>query len=220
MTNSRGLLLNGVTAGLGTSVLLLSATGHADIGSSPPHGAEVMEAPSVDITVIGFVGGRHYREDKTEAVLGVSGLYRAGLFAAGVDAEFATAIFGSTTYSACGMTGIAWRSDHGLRADLLGVAGVRHHQHWGGGGMLSSDPGASATMPYVGARLHVAYTFGSLSWPHFVLGGMFMLDHDSHKTKQTYSYVDAWNGRSATGQAEVGGTDVALTMTFGRTFDL
>jgi hypothetical protein len=46
------------------------------------------------------------------------------------------------------------------------------------------------------------------------------LDHDLWKADAAYSYVDRWNGRTAVGQHEAGGTDFGAAVTWGYVFDL
>jgi hypothetical protein len=152
---------------------------------------------------------------------GISVLYRSGLLGVGGFAEAGGLLM--SMFSGGGMAGVAFRADGGFRAELLGTAGIRHYEGWGAA-LLSDDPGASATLPYVGLSARLGYIFSRSRRGHCNLGGFLAVDRDLWRERKTYHYQDGgWLDDTSSDVSQtrvVGGTRFAFGLTAGATIDL
>jgi hypothetical protein len=177
-------------------------------------------APGRDLSILGSVGLMTY-PDEGGFLGGISVLYRSGLLGVGGFAEVGGLLM--SMVSGGGMAGVAFRTDGGFRAEVLGTAGIRHYEGWGTA-LLSDDPGASATLPFVGLGARLGYVFSRSRRGHFNLGGFLAVDRDLWRETKTYSYQSGgWLDDTSSEVSEtqiVGGTRFAFGLTLGATIDL
>lgn len=162
------------------AITLASASAVAQTRNEPPRADRV--AP-VNVSGSLLMGGSN-----GGAVLGVTVLTRIGTFDVGAEGILAVTLFDYSYGGLAGDAGVAWQSTSGFRLDAFGALGV--HGYGGvGRGFLSSDPGASATLPFAGARLLAGYVFGE-GPAHFELGLLGFCDDDLTRKTVSYDYVE------------------------------
>jgi hypothetical protein len=172
--------------------------------------------PATDVTLCLGLGGM------TEGVLlEASGLVRLHFIDLGIDVGVGGLFVDMA--SAGVLAGIGLRTRSGVRFDLLANAGVHSYSGWGAG-LLSDDPGASATLPYAGGKLRLAYLAGHRKG-HFTLGGEFGVDTDLGRERVQYDYQETnWlfdDGTSIVHAGHtVGGTRTTVLLFLGGTLDI
>lgn len=127
---------------------------------------------------LGAVGGEGYGG----ALIGTTLLARSGVFAFGGTMEASGAF--ASRFGLSGLAGIAGRTEGGTGGELLGTLGM-HHYNGVGRGILSDDPGASATLPFAGVRVRASQRLGR----RFLLGLAATLEQDLYRERRVYSYT-------------------------------
>lgn len=191
---------------------LLAASAHADVeapaSSSSRDGTEWFAHA-------GGVGGPGYGGLMT----GVTLLGRTDSIAYGGTLEGSVGFATRVALAATG--GYSVRTPSGWGFDLLGAAGV-HRYDGVGSGILSDDPGTSATLPFAGVRARGVYLFGK-GPRHFQLGFAASVDRDLSRVTHTYTYRETswWDGSTSTESAThtVGFTTLGAMIDLGMTFD-
>lgn len=151
--------------------------------------------------------------------VGALALVRADLFEIGPSFD-ASGFLSSKTGGGLAMgLGSRGREVHSFGWDMLGEVGMHHHHV--AKGLLSDDPGASATIPYAGLRLGVSWALGG---PHAHVRGRHGIwlygNVDLSSVTKQYAYQETgWlsdTSRQATGTTVVGGgTLFGLSYTIG-----
>jgi hypothetical protein len=196
---------------------LLSASVARAEGEAPPAPGDT----SADVRIAGQIGG-YGGADGGGPAIGILALGRYANFEGGIDAQAGTALFrGGYGYVALAgglglVPGARWR------IDLLGELGLDAYQGFGGRHLLSSDPGANATLPCAGARVGVARRFG-----RFELGLSGTFGEDLTRPTVTYTYTDQGGGLffggaggPTTRTVTVGGERLGVMLAMGSGFDL
>ncbi|HSO39810.1 MAG TPA: hypothetical protein VLT33_45095 [Labilithrix sp.] len=153
------------------------------------------------------------------AVLGALGLVRFGRVEVG--GTYGTSGLFSTRTGGGVAVGIGGHRPGGGGFDVLLDLGVNEHHVMGSGGLLSSDPGASASIPYGGLRAGVDWAFGNASAvAHPTLGVWLFARLDLSERTASYAYQDSgfFSDRSEprTGSAHLGGGgEVGITLAGG-----
>lgn len=146
-------------------------------------------------------------------------LLRAGIFEVGPSFDASGLVSSKAGGGIAVGVGSRGREIHAFGWDMLGEAGL--HQHHAGKGLLSDDPGASATIPYGGVRLGVSWALGG---PQAHLRGRHGLwlygNVDLSSVTKQYTYQEkGWLSdtvRQAEGSAVLGGgTLFGLSYTIG-----
>ena len=94
--------------------------------------------------------------------------------------------------------GLAIRTFAGLHLDILGAIGTHYYHGWGAShiGTDENDPGASATLPCVGARLRLTHIFSRQRRSHFLLvvnlGMIKIFDENRSTTVTTGCRHNSW----------------------------
>jgi hypothetical protein len=100
--------------------------------------------------------------------LSVTGRY--SVLQGGLELAGDAAPLGRATYGALGgLAGLGVQDASGVRFDLLGSAGMGSWKGLGCG-LFCDSGGGSASLPYVGFRVGIAYAFTRRARAHFVLG--------------------------------------------------
>jgi hypothetical protein len=166
---------------------------------------------SVSVLIGGSNGG---------ALLGGTVLGRIGYLDVGVEAVGAGELFGYSYSGWAADAGLGWQTASGWRFDAFGAVGV--HDYSGvGSELFSSDPGASAVVPFAGARVMVSYVFGK-GPGHFELGLLGLAEDDLTRETESYDYTetDSFFGGAnypehATHTVGTSRLGAGLTLTFG-----
>jgi hypothetical protein len=138
-----------------------------------------------------------------------------GLFEAGSE------LFGGHYSLVAGTLGPVWQSSRGPRLELLGVVG---HSAYGGVGcnLFCDRGGASAQMPYVGARAGVSYVVRSRKRAHLELGASFAVGSDLEQKQVDYvtygGFLD--DGEPNHSSTTLGGRRSTALFTIGTNIDL
>jgi hypothetical protein len=187
----------------------------------PPDAARAAHAPLTDFR-FQFGSGAFWGETLDGVLLSLLATYRLGPIEAGATLEGGTQVFGGG-YAMTGVTaGPVWRDASGLRFEMLGVLGQDHYSGIGCG-MFCDGGGASARMPYGGARAGVSYAFGKRRSWHFELGAAAFYGSDFERRTVAYTtYSRPWldfdgsNGPDvSTHQATLGGMRRGAMITLG-----
>jgi hypothetical protein len=108
---------------------------------------------------VGHIDGEH----SGGFTLGATGRLRYSVLTAGVSVLGATQVLGSTMVASSALGGLTLPLGQ-IRLDALGEFGANSYSGVGSG-FLSDDPGASATLPFAGARIGVLGRF-SQDWEY------------------------------------------------------
>jgi hypothetical protein len=140
----------------------------------------------------------------------------AGLFGTG-----GTAL--GPSYLAYGVAvGPVVQSESGLRASLLAQLGGDSYSSIGCGLFCGSGGGASATLPYAGARASLSWVFPAGRRTHFELGMSGFYGRDLEQREVRYTTRDGLfnSGESDEQTTTLGGERVGGTLNAGLTVDL
>ena len=148
--------------------------------------------------------------------------YRVGPVEVGGTLEGGSEVLGGGYSMVGAVAGPVWRSDFGLRVELLGVLGQDHYSGVGCG-LFCSGGGASATLPYGGARAGASYAFGRRR-AHFELGGSVFYGTDLEKQHVEYTTtggLDLWGNGDNVNEDEMtlGGERMGGMLTLGLVVD-
>lgn len=221
---------------------VFAAQAHAQVQPSPVPGAGASRAlvernsdafdvdsasrpPPLDLTITSELGAAFYSgADRDGAapdglLFGGTALMRMGMVGVGASAvangRLAFSPSKASDYSL--LLGLSSRSAEGMHLDLLGSLGWRAYTGWGGAGLGSDSTfkGVSASVPYAGARLRIAYVFSRHRRTHFVLGGQLGWDYDL-ETRQVRTSDSEIGAEART----VGGNRMMVGLVIGFVFDI
>ncbi len=125
---------------------------------------------------------------------GAAALVRVHAVGMGVEGTAGGALFDYGYAMLAGDTGFSWVTESGFRLDVLGALGANHYSG-AGRGFMSSDPGASATLPSAGARVIAGYMFLK-GTAHLELAARGFFDDDLTRRTVSYDYTETggWFG--------------------------
>jgi hypothetical protein len=155
--------------------------------------------------------------------LGGSARVRYGVLTGGGSLQGATTLF-ATMGSLSALGGLSLPVGL-MRFDALGELGINAYSGVGGN-FLRHDPGAHATLPFVGVRAQVlAYVFRNARGGSIWLGPSVQYAQDLSATLRTYSYrdqgTDWFSGenydRQVTSTVRVGQSRISILVTVGAT---
>jgi hypothetical protein len=212
-----GLMHRGLSGLLGLVVALGAHTAHAESSEVPAHRAAVGDTR--------FALGPGFFSGPTLSGADLSGLVAARYewLEAGLLLQAGSALIGGSDLLLGGGVGPVYRSDNGLRLELLGV--VASHSYRGVGcDLLCNGGGADGSSPWLGARLGASYLFGPGRSSHFELGANATLGADTRNHQVHYSttesdWLDSGTDYTWEGTTTLGGTRAAFEIVLGRTFD-
>jgi hypothetical protein len=181
-------------------------------------GSVTAPEPPPRVTESSFFSGTGVAGGKTQAGLGLSGLgtHRVSYFEFGL--ELNMSLLFSAMLGVGALAGVHVGDDFSLR--VLSTGGV-HHYLGVGRDLLSDDPGASGSTPYVGARVVLAYRWRVSSVqrrPFFgLMGG---LDQDLDQRDVTVRYSDDYYTPPSTSRHHLGQTTYTGLFVAGLELDL
>jgi len=143
-----------------------------------------------DLNLSGYVGA--FGSNKGGGPMVSAALtWRSGPLQVGAAADAGSAVLGYGYFGYAAVAGLGWRSASGWQLDAVAVGGIHHYEGFGRG-LLGSDPGASATLPFVGLRAGPSYAFGS-GGTRFAIGVVAFGETDIASRTVAYSYMgDGW----------------------------
>jgi len=147
--------------------------------------AETAVQPFMDLTLAGDLGAAFYDNSSagpTGPLAGATALYRVGSVGFGLSALRDLGLYSSRVSSQYAVLGgYSCRFESGYRVDVLGSLAEHRYSGWGSP-VAPHEPnpyaGASATMPSIGVRVRLGYTFAPERRGHFVFGGELGYDDD------------------------------------------
>lgn len=147
--------------------------------------------------------------------------YRYRFVEGGALLEGGSELFGGSYGLVAGVLGPVWQSSAGPRLELLAVAG-RTGYSGVGCDLFCDGGGASAEMPYLGARAGVSYVVKSRKRGHLEIGGSFGLGSDLRKEHVDYTTTGGFldDGSPNPGSATLGGTRGTAMFVVGTSIDL
>lgn len=184
-----------------------------------PPAADVFLAGSLGASRFDFGGVSH------RPFVGLDALIRWHALEAGVGAEWKTMVSWNALDAHVSL-GLALPLAP-IRLEILGVGGVRDYPDWGRA-FLGSDPGATAALPYAGARLRVSHELARKSGVAALLGISAGYDRDLWRKHVDYTYIDEhWLNLFGTseptvtqGHQDIGASYWSLALNFGVTVGL
>jgi hypothetical protein len=196
---------------LATSLLVAPSLAHAGEAEPSP-------APSSSASDVRAAAGFGFFAAPVGAgiALDASLLGRRDFLEGGAVVDLGAGI-GMSYASVSAAAGLGLAPSAAWRIDLLGQLGADAYAGYGSG-LLSSDPGASAVVPFAGARLGAAHR-----WRVFEFGFQSSVASDVAHQHASYSYVDngfLGSGTTQTASHDVGTTRYAAVVTFGAGWDL
>lgn len=146
-------------------------------------------------------------------LVGAGVLKRGRLATVGVNAERGSLFMVMGSIGA--MAGVSIQTGGGFHVDMLATGDVRHYSHWGRK-LFGDDPGASATLPFLGAHFRPVIAFRDRRHRRYEFGGFLAIDRDLWRARRKYFYPRSH------GFAEqfVGGTRLSAGFTCGRMIEL
>jgi hypothetical protein len=191
---------------------------------APAEQAEATEATSPeksrsDLLLTAGLGG--FTDTSTVGgLLSVTALRQKGLLGYGATFEYGGAVLDYTTTTAAPLVGIFIDGPHAIRLGLAATGGLHHYEGVGRGFIFSTDPGASGTTAFVGARAFVGTEVGGKT--RFHIGLQLSVDDDLTRTRTPYVYRETgWTSpHSATASHTVGALRFGTLLALGTAFDL
>ena len=189
-----------------------------------PASAESIAPANMDVSVLSTMGGTHSSAWNGTNLfdLGIDGLLRWQVLAAGIGGEWKTVLLSNAAdaYGSLGLSIPVWN----FRFDALGCYGWRYYGDWGTR-LLSSDPGASAVLPFAGVRLRATYDLRPNKRVTVRLGFVFGYDNDLTRRHVDYTYVEQdWlidnNRYQTTGHQDIGASYRTFGLTAGVAFGI
>lgn len=202
--------------------LLAAATPAAASEAAETPEPDAAEAPAKshdDLLLTAGVGG-FGEPHKTGGILSFTALRQKGLLGYGATFEYGGAFLDYTTVTAAPIVGIFVDGPRSLRLGLAAAGGIHHYEGVDGAFIFSSDPGASGTTPFIGARAIAGAEFGGKA--RFHLGLQLSIDDDLTRTRTPYTYEEtAWTSpHSVTTSHTVGSLRFGAMLALGTAFDL
>jgi hypothetical protein len=147
--------------------------------------------------------------------------YRYGFVEAGLLVEGGSEFIGGSYGLMAGVLGPVWQSSDGPRLELLAVGG-RSGYSGVGCGLFCDSGGASAQMPFLGARAGVSYVVKSRKRAHLEIGGSFGLGSDLRRKQVDYTTTGGFldDGSPAAGRTTLGGVRSTAMFVIGTSLDL
>lgn len=118
--------------------------------------------------------------------------------------------------------GLAYRSANGVRVEMLGEAGIDHYSQVDCS-LFCSSGGASATLPWLGARAGLSHLVGSGRYGHFEIGLAASYGTDARHERVTYTNVESgiFGGESEQAKTTtLGRARASYLLTLGGDFDI
>ncbi|HEY4157923.1 MAG TPA: hypothetical protein VGM29_07490 [Polyangiaceae bacterium] len=176
-----------------------------------------------DVRVLGALGLFGEWDHNAGAELSLLTSVRYGFLEGGLLAEHGGALWDGSYGLIGGAFGPVYQAAGGFRLELLGVVGVSSYSGMGCG-LFCEDGGASATLPWVGARLGTTYVFSRHRSQHFEIGGALTVGSDAERKSVTYTTTNTdlldSNTHTESDTARLGGSRITLEFVFGFVFDL
>jgi hypothetical protein len=155
-------------------------------------------------------------------LLGATARVRAGLIVVGALFEMGGGVLSDNCVTLAGVAGLGPRLSEHVRVELVGVGGYHGYARVGADTFFGDDPGASAELPFAGARAGLSYLFGKRR-NRFELGLYGGYDRDLYKKRVEYSYFETpWFGDEPelmTAEQVVGMSRVGMGLELGGTHD-
>jgi hypothetical protein len=179
--------------------------------------------PHDDILVTGgagFLGDERH----VGGTLALTGLRQKGLLGYGATFEYSGAVLDYTSVTAAPTIGVFVDSPRWMRIGLAAVGGVHSYRGVDAGFISSSDPGASGTTAFVGARAFVGAEVGGKARLH--IGLQLSADDDLSRIRWPYTFdqtafvANGASARSETATHTVGTFRVGALVALGTAFDL
>lgn len=186
------------------------------LGAASQPAASTAEVTNETVLLAG--AGTALGETSGGLAASVTALHRVHFLELGVEAYGAAAF--SAIGSLGGLAGVHLGSRFSMSALLSG--GV-HHYGGVGAGLLSDDPGVSGSVPYLGGRLLLGYSFGKQR--RYFIGLSGSVEEDLERQRKSVTYVEEpwlFGGEpyTATSEHTIGQTTWTGLLMFGRKFDL
>jgi hypothetical protein len=212
-----------LTSSLALTVVAVAAPAWAaepDPQETPEPDAPEPRAKSHDDLLLTAGLGGFGDDHKTGGVLSFTALRQKGLLGYGATFEYGSAFLDYTSVTAAPIVGIFVDGPSYLRLGLAAAGGIHHYEGVDGAFIFSSDPGASGTTPFIGARAIAGAEFGGKA--RFHLGLQLSLDDDLTRTRTPYTYEEkVWSSPySVTTSHTVGSLRVGAMLALGTAFDL
>ncbi len=189
--------------------------------ATEPESAEVSapEKSRSDLLLTAGLGG-FTDTSNVGGLLSVTALRQKGLLGYGATFEYGGAVLDYTTTTAAPLVGIFIDGPHAVRLGLAATGGLHHYEGVGRGFIFSTDPGASGTTAFVGARAFVGTEVGGKT--RFHIGLQLSVDDDLTRTRTPYVYQETgWTApHSATASHTVGTLRFGTLLALGTAFDL
>jgi hypothetical protein len=147
--------------------------------------------------------------------------YRYRFVEGGLLLEGGSELIGGNYGLIAGVLGPVWQSSEGPRLELLAVGG-RTGYSGVGCGMFCDSGGASAEMPFLGARAGVSYVVKSRKRAHLEIGGSFGLGSDLQEKHVNYTTTGGFldDGSPTPGSTTLGGMRATAMFVVGTSVDL
>lgn len=186
---------------------------------APPPEAVAPERSRSDLLVTAGLGG-FSDADKVGGLVNLTVLRQRGLLGYGATFEYGGAVLDYTTSTAAPLVGLFLDGPHAIRFGIAAAGGVHHYEGVDGGFIGSTDPGASGTTPFLGARAFLGTEVGGKT--RFHLGLQLSLDDDLTRTRAAYTYTErAWTApHPETTAHTVGALRFGTLLALGTAFDL
>ena len=201
--------------------LTVATNAHAEEQEREEPAAEVVapERAHSDLLVTAGVGGFSDAR-KVGGLVNLTVLRQKGLLGYGATLEYGGAVLDYTTSTAAPLVGLFVDGPHSIRFGIAAAGGIHHYEGVDGGFISSTDPGASGTTPFLGARAFLGTELGGKT--RFHLGLQLSLDDDLTRTRTAYTYTErAWTAPHAeTTSHTVGALRFGTLLALGTAFDL
>lgn len=197
-------------------VMCFPASARADEKTQP-----TTTPPIRELSFRGAIGGYDDIEANTGGFnFGGTALYRHDLLLAGGLVEHGSALFGYSYTAIAPAFGISLPVPSWARVEIFTTAGAHLYKGFGGG-FLDPDPGASATVPFGGARLYAGVPLGGKTFA-FTAGLSGWVEADVLRPSVTYTFTDSFFGtpEQVTNTRTVGTSRAGIALLLGGTFGL
>lgn len=189
--------------------------------ASPPGSSLARAVPISDghanMGLGAFAGG----SDNGGLMLSLFTAYRYRLVEAGLALDLGANV-GAEHSSPGALFGFAYRSANGVRVEMLGEAGIDHYSRVDCG-LFCSSGGASANLPWLGARAGLSYWVGSDRYGHFEIGLAATYGTDARHERVTYTNLESgiFGGEvEQTKTMTLGRARASYLLTLGGDFDI